>query len=206
MSVKEYQKQVAGQKHQIILNAASKIFLTVGYERTTLEMIAKEAGVSTATLYKHFPTKQTVFGEIMKAAWNVEIKFADAVDNDDIATKLIIIGNKYASLLRQPNIEALFRVIIAEAQRFPELGQELYRRGKEPFLKNLHSFLQTEVTNKRLEIEDIPLAARQFLGMINDLIFWPKFLITDLEISDSEVERVILEATETFIARYLVRK
>lgn len=206
MSLKEYQKQVAGQKYQSIINAASKIFLTVGYERTTLDMIAKEAGVSTATLYKHFPTKQTVFGEIMKAAWNVEIKFTDAVDNDDIATKLIIIGNKYASLLRQPNIEALFRVIIAEAQRFPELGQELYRRGKEPFLKNLHSFLQTEVTNKRLEIEDIPLAVRQFLGMINDLIFWPKFLITDLEISDAEVERVIVEATETFIARYLVRK
>jgi TetR/AcrR family transcriptional regulator, regulator of autoinduction and epiphytic fitness len=206
MTIKEYQKQVAGLKHQSILNAASKIFLTVGYERTTLEMIAKEAGVSTATLYKHFPTKRAVFGEIMEVVWDVQLKFVDAIDNVDIATKLLIVGKKYVSLLRQPNIEALFRVIIAEAQRFPELGEELYRRGKEPFLKNLHFFLQTEVNNKKLEIEDIPLAARQFLGMINDLVFWPKFLITDLEISDAEVERVITEATETFMARYLVRK
>jgi hypothetical protein len=49
------------------------------------------------------------------------------------------------------------------------------------------------------------MAARQFLGMINDVIFWPRFLVVDLEVGDAEVRRVVSEAVETFAARYARR-
>ncbi|MGI8504526.1 MAG: TetR/AcrR family transcriptional regulator [Hassallia sp.] len=206
MTIKEYRKQVADQKRQAILDAAIKNFLTIGYERATLEMVAKDAGVSTATVYKHFPTKRALFGGIMERIWSTELKLIDqTADSAEPAVILTTIGKEYARLLRQPNIEALFRVIIAEASRFPELGEELYRRGKEPYLKRLHEYLQNETSKKRFQIKDISLATRQFLGMINDLIFWPRFLITGLEISEAEVEQVVIEAVKTFLARYEVR-
>ena len=53
-----------------------------------------------------------------------------------------------------------------------------------------------------LVIGDVPLAARQFLGMITELVFWPGFLLTDLVISDADVEHVIAEAVTTMLTRY----
>jgi TetR/AcrR family transcriptional regulator, regulator of autoinduction and epiphytic fitness len=203
MPIEEYRKSVADQKRQAILDAAVQNFLATGYERTTLETVAKDAGVSTATVYKHFSTKRALFGGIMEHIWETEVDLVNSVDQGtDSVAILTAIAQEYAQLLRQPQVEALFRVIIAEAPRFPELGEELYYRGKEPYLKRLHTYLQKESELNRFQITDIPLAARQFLGMINDVIFWPRFLIMDLKISDSDIENVIINAVETFLARY----
>ncbi len=203
MPIEDYRKSVADQKRQAILDAAVQNFLATGYERTTLEMVAKSAGVSTATVYKHFSTKRALFGGIMERIWETEVDLANSVDQGaDPVAMLTAIAQEYAQLLRQPQVEALFRVIIAEAPRFPELGEELYYRGKEPYLKRLHAYLQKESELNRFQITDIPLAARQFLGMINDVIFWPRFLIMDLKISDRDIENVIANAVETFLARY----
>ena len=203
MPLEEYRRTVADQKRQAILEAAAKRFLADGYERTTLEMVAKAASVSTATVYKHFSTKRDLFGGIMAKVWETEVNAADlSIPNADPVTTLTAIGQEYARLLREPQIEALTRVIIAEAPRFPELGEELYRRGKKPYLEQLHVYLKREIEQAHYQIDDIPLAARQFLGMINDVIFWPRFLIMDLAITDVEVEHVVAEAVKTFIARY----
>ena len=203
MPIEEYRKTVAEQKRQAILDAAIENFLAIGYERTTLDMVAKSAGVSTATVYKHFSTKRALFGSIMERIWETGVDPSDSVEQGtDSVAILTAIGHEYAQLLRQPQVEALFRVIIAEAPRFPELGEELYYRGKEPYLKRLHTYLQKESELKRFQIEDIPLAARQFLGMINDVIFWPRFLVMNLEISEKDVEQVVTEAVQTFLARY----
>ncbi len=203
MALEEYRRSVADQKRQAILDAAVTHFLAIGYERTTLEMVAKEANVSTATVYKHFPTKRDLFGGIMARVWEAKVNAADLSTEDaDPEIALRAIGDEYARLLREPQIEALTRVIIAEAPRFPELGEELYRRGKEPYLKQLHVYLQREIDQHRFQIADIPLAARQFLGMINDVIFWPRFLVMGLEISEAELESVVSGAVKTFLARY----
>jgi len=203
MPIEEYRKSVADQKRQAILDAAVQNFLATGYERTTLEMVAKDAGVSTATVYKHFSTKRALFGGIMERIWETEVDLVNSVDQGtDSVAILTAIAQEYTQLLRQPQVEALFRVIIAEAPRFPELGEELYYRGKEPYLRRLHVYLQKESELGRFQVTDIPLAARQFLGMINDVIFWPRFLIMDLKISDSDIENVITNAVETFLARY----
>lgn len=92
--------------------------------------------------------------------------------------------------------------ISVPSPRFPELGEELYYRGKEPYLKRLHTYLQKESELQRFQIDDIPLAARQFLGMINDVIFWPRFLVMNLEISEEDVKHVVSGAVQTFLARY----
>ena len=203
MPLEDYRKTVAEQKRQAILDAAATHFLAIGYERTTLEMVAKEASVSTATVYKHFSTKRDLFGGIMERVWETKVNAAELSTEDaEPETTLTAIGWEYARLLREPQIEALTRVIIAEAPRFPELGEELYRRGKEPYLNQLHVYLQREIEQHRYQIQDVPLAARQFLGMINDVIFWPRFLVMGLTISDVEVEHVVAEAVKTFLGRY----
>jgi AcrR family transcriptional regulator len=198
-----YHARLAKEKRRAVLDAAVKRFLAQGYERTSLQDIAKEAGISTGTVFKHFPTKAELFGAIMAEVWEATPEAVPPyVAAGDPQAGLTVIGHDYARLLRQPNIEALFRVIIAEAPRFPEMGQALYEKGKKPYLDRLHRYLGEEAAAGTLIVDDIPLAARQFLGMINDVIFWPRFLVVDLAITDDEVACVVEGAVATFLARY----
>ena len=200
-----YRARVAGEKRSAILDAAVSKFLEGGYDRTSLEAIARAAGVSTGTLFKHFPTKAALFGAIMARAWENEPGAEGAVpEAGDPRAGLTAIGRDYARLLRAPGIERLFRVVIAEAPRFPELGRELYARGKAPYLARLRSYLEAEVAAGTLRIAEDELARsnRELLGMINDQIFWPRFLVVDLETSDEEVKLVVASAVETFMSRY----
>ncbi|MBC7972115.1 MAG: TetR/AcrR family transcriptional regulator [Verrucomicrobia bacterium] len=203
MGLEAYRAEITRQKQESILKAALVAFSEFGYDRTTIDYVAQQAKVSTATLYKHFSSKADLFGGIMAQVWRTDLISSTPVSPDlPPPSALLQIGQEYAQLLTSPNIQPLFRVVIAEASRFPELGNELYHRGKEPFLKRLHAYLHAQVVIGTLVIEDISLASRQFLGMINDIIFWPRFLIMDLKISDSDIENVITNAVETFLARY----
>lgn len=207
MGLARYRAEVSRQKQEAILKAALAAFLEFGYDRTTIDYVAQHAEVSTATLYKHFPSKADLFGGIMAQVWQTDyISSVPIPPSMSPQTALMQIGREYAQLLTSPNIQPLFRLVIAEVPRFPELGTELYHRGKEPFLKRLQAYLQAQVAFGTLTITDIPIATRQFLGMINDILFWPRFLIANLELNQSEMENVIVNAVETFLARYGVSR
>lgn len=198
-----YRDRVAKEKHDAIMDAAIAGFLAEGYDRTSLEAVAKAAAVSSATVYKHFPTKAALFGAIMSRMWENEPgDEARVPPAGDPRAGLLKIGRDYGTLLLNPQTVDLFRVIIAEAPRFPELGRELYEHGKKPYLDRLHLYLQSEIDTGRLAIDDIPTAGRQFLGMINDTVFWPRLLITDLEVREDEAALVIDGAVDTMLARY----
>lgn len=199
-----YQARVVAEKRRAILDAAAAAFLEAGYDGTTLEAVARRAQVSTGTLFKRFPTKAALFEAIMERIWETGPDGPAAPDASSLPVRdaLRAIGRDYARLLRAPGVEGLFRVIVAEVNRFPELGRALYERGKKPYLDRLHVQLKAAAADGAVSIADIPLAARQLLGMINDLIFWPRLLVKDLAVTDQDVARAVDEAVETFLARY----
>lgn len=201
--LERWRARVAAEKRGALLDAATALFLAEGYDGTTLEAVAKRAGVSSATLHKHFPTKADLFAGIMARMWETGGAETPGLPAPGAPRDgLRRIGDAYAALLRRSETVALFRLVIAEAPRFPELGRDLYEHGKRPYLDRLHEYLGNEVAAATLRIDDIPLAARQFLGMINDVIFWPRLLVVDLEIDDRETDRVVAAAVETFLARH----
>ena len=198
-----YRDRIVREKRGVLMDAAIALFLADGYDRTTLEAVAREASVSSATLYKHFPTKRELFGAIMARLWESEPGAEGTMPAAGNPRRgLTVIGCDYADLLERPQTVALFRVVIAEAPRFPELGRELYERGKRPYLDRLRVYLEQEIAAGTLRIDDVPIAKRQFLGMINDVVFWPRLLIVDLEVSAEESRAVVDQAVETFLKRY----
>jgi AcrR family transcriptional regulator len=187
-------------KRSEVLDAAVEEILEKGYAGATLASIAERAQVSTATVFKHFRTKADIFGAIMRRVWgNEEDSLPPAPDAGDPRSGLLAIGHDYAATITDPKIRALFRVMIAEVPRFPELGQELYEKGKRPYLDRLHHYLEAEIAAGTLVIPDVGLAVRQFLGMINDVIFWPHMLVVDLQEDQPEIDRVVEGAVETML-------
>ncbi len=198
-----YRETLKAAKRRAILDAALTVFLKSGYDHATLQEIAKVAGLSTGTLFNHFKTKYALFGAIMASFWEVEPGHTKPdLPHGAPESALLSTGHDYARLLCGPHTAGLFRIIIAEAPRFPELGRALWERGKAPYLNRLLDYLAAEVQAGNLIIKDVPLSARQFLGMINDVIFWPSMLIMEYVVTAADVERAVREATTTFLARY----
>lgn len=203
MSLEEYQAKIAAQKRGAILDAALALFTEDGYERTTTDKVAKLAEVSSATVYKHFPTKDQLFGAVMQRVWaeGASLELPSPPPGDPRAG-LMQLAQEYADFLLRPNAVPFFRMLIAEVERAPELGRELYERGKKPWLDRVTTYLAAERDAGRLVVADTTMAARQLAGMINDLVFWPKFLVKDLMVTQDEAKHVVAEAVETLLARH----
>ncbi|MBO9469556.1 TetR/AcrR family transcriptional regulator [Endozoicomonas sp. G2_2] len=200
-----YQRQISQEKRDAILDAALECFLDRGFSGTSLSRIARAADVSTATLYRHFPSKDELFAQI------IERPFLDA-SPESLAelpagqprTVLPEIAQHYARLILTPHFHPLVRALIAEALRLPEMGHALEQRGHGPFLAAVKAFIEREHALGTLRVADPGLAAEQFLGMISSVVFWPRMLNDERRPSSAKVQRSCDEAAATFLARYAV--
>ncbi|WP_444961637.1 TetR/AcrR family transcriptional regulator [Nocardiopsis sp. M1B1] len=196
-----YHRRVAEQKRAAIIKAATRLFLDAGYAGTSLAKVAEAAGVSKATLFKQFPTKAALFDAMVAESWAGE-------DDDlrpsagDLRAGLTALGRRYVTLLTRPGMAALFRIVIAELPRFPELGEAHFERGKMPYFDSVRRYLDAENALGTVKLDDTELAATQFLGMISNYVLWPRMLLIDWSPDDASMARVVDEAVLMMEARY----
>ena len=112
------------------------------------------------------------------------------------------IGRRYVALLTQPGMAALFRIVIAEVPRFPELGETQFKLGKMPYFESVRRYLAAENAAGTARLDDAEMAATQFLGMISNYVFWPRMLLARWEPDDSAITNAVDQAVLTMLARY----
>jgi TetR/AcrR family transcriptional regulator of autoinduction and epiphytic fitness len=86
--------------------------------------------------------------------------------------------------------------------RFPELAHAQFSHGKMPHFESVRRYLLAEHEAGTVRVEDVDLAATQFLGMISNYVFWPALLVPGWEVSGERVADVVDEAVRTMVARY----
>ncbi|MEV2246259.1 TetR/AcrR family transcriptional regulator [Streptomyces sp. NPDC049970] len=197
-----YHQRVSQEKRAAILRAATRLFLDSGYDRTSLAKIAEAAGVSKATLFKQFPTKAALFDAIVAASWQAGDGTEGTPTPGDLRAGLALIGRRYVALLTRPGMTDLFRIVIAELPRFPELAESQFHRGKMPYFDSVRRYLEAERDAGTIRLEDPELAATQFLGMISNYVFWPRLLLPHWAPDGAAVESVVDEAVLMMVARY----
>lgn len=202
-AVTTYHQRIAQEKRELILTAATALFLELGYDRTSLARIAERSGVSRATLFKQFPSKAALFDAMVTESWSTADD-EDPPPAGDIVDGLSTIGHRYAELLSRAQMTDLFRIVIAELPRFPELANAQFSHGKMPYFESVRGYLLAEHEAGTVRIDDVDLAATQFLGMISNYVFWPTLLVPGWEVSAERVAQVVDEAVRTLAARYAV--
>jgi TetR/AcrR family transcriptional regulator, regulator of autoinduction and epiphytic fitness len=197
-----YHQRVAGEKRASILAAATRLFSDGGYDGTSLARVAEDAGVSTATLFKQFPTKASLFQAIVEEFWGRNGALLPTLNPEQPRSGLVKLGREYADLLLRPGMAGLHRMVIAEAPRFPELAQIQFDLGKEPFFTRVYAYISSADEMASLRVPDVTSAATQFLGMISNVVFWPKLLLVDWNPTRQQIDETILGATDVMIAAY----
>ena len=193
-----------GRKYDQVLDGARDVFLQDGFEGASVDEIARAAGVSKATLYSYFPDKRLLF---------LEVATRECARQSDSALQEIDLARPPAEVLRAAATRMLtfmlselgrgvFRICVAESERFPELGQEFYRCGPAMVRATLVSYFRQAMARGELQIEDMELAADQFAELCKADMFPRMLMGVTRDFTPQEIARVVDGAVALFLARY----
>ena len=202
-------RRVAGReepvgKAETILAAAERAFLAGGFGAVTMDAIAREAGVSKATVYAHFHGKEELFGAVI--AHLSERRFggfsADALDPLDIAASLTTIARRFLDLVLSPEAIALNRIIIGEVIRFPVLGQVFWAAGPERIRAQIEAFLRRAAEAGSLAIPDPRMAAEQFAALARGEIHLRSLMRLEDPADPAALDAAAASAVATFLRAF----
>src|ERR1700727_2584817 len=130
-----------------ILRAARPIMLRDGLGGTARDRGAGERGIAKMTLYPHFPSKEALFEGLVTAtceSMREGLENAPTADTDKpIANRLADELSAFTSALIEPDGLALYRLIVADGWRFPELARVFDRSGMRVIRRRLAELLET---------------------------------------------------------------
>lgn len=191
------------RKRAVILRAARDEFYRVGFDGTKIERVARTAGVSTATVYHLFEGKAQLFEMVVEAAAIEVAEKSQSVRPGKGAARerLTEFARRYAAYMGDPSVWSIFGLVMAERQRFGEVGARFNALYKADFGKTLIDALRELEENGELRLDRASWAAGQFLGMIEHSVFFVP-MVRGQDTVVSAVEEIADDAVETFLARY----
>lgn len=193
-----------GRKFDQVLAGAQEVFLRDGFEGASVDDIARAAGVSKATLYSYFSNKSLLFMEMARIEMaNQGERMAACIDfTAPPETVLAQVGRGMMCFMLTEFGRRVFRIAVAESERFPELGRRFYETGPAFMHARLKDYLVGAVARGELQIEDFDLAASQFPELCKADLFPRLVFGMDEDFGEADMEHVLAGAVEMFMARY----
>jgi AcrR family transcriptional regulator len=151
-----------------MIAAATKVFLREGYGSASIDKVAHEAGVSTRTIYERFKNKADLLASVITRLVERDMVTLFGAELDRLSTRqaLITIGETVTGRVRAPEAAALFRIVAAEAPRFPALAAKM-RAGTKARVDNaVATYFRGQVLRGRLVLADPDRAAALFMQMV----------------------------------------
>jgi AcrR family transcriptional regulator len=193
------------EKRDSILNGAAQIFAARGYEGASMSAITAAAAVSKGTIYQHFPGKAALFAATV--ARECDRKLAHLFHNlgttEDVTATLLDIGTRFVAMLTSEVALSIDRIVVSEADRFPELAKIFFDSGPARAIATMASYLSAQTSAGRLAVPDPAFAAEQFLTMCQTRVVMRAKL--RLPVAAEESPRVVAAAVQMFLAVYGVR-
>ena len=162
--------QLAGDVDRRILRAATDLFLKLGFEATSCDQVAVEAGAGKASIYARYANKEELFAAVVRD--NVEHTLAPSGDVSvelPVRERLQAVGTSIVTHVFQRDVVALMRVVITTAYRMPDLARMTDRIGREHGVQRVAAAIAGRDADKPEVVERaLPLA-----GKFIDLVFVP---------------------------------
>jgi AcrR family transcriptional regulator len=157
----------------LIFEAARTEFAASGYAATSMDSVARRAGISTKTLYRVIPNKAALF-EAMIAdridafASVVRLRACDGSDIEKALREALIACGE---LILNGDVISLQRVILGDSEKFPEIAQIFYQKAIRRTEQTLANWLKAQSERGLVRIDNAETSAGILLGM---LVFQPQ--------------------------------
>lgn len=195
-------------KRSAIVEAAARVFLDQGYGAASMDAIAAEAGVSKQTVYSHFGAKDALFEAIIedKCDQLMAPVTLPAVPGQGPADALAELARRFLGVVLAPPNMSLFRVIVAESGRFPEVAEAFYRAGPAVAVGELAEHLAALDQAGSLAVPDPAASAKLFFAMLRGDLYIRRLLDLAAEPSAGKIEALVAQAVAAFMAAHAPEK
>jgi AcrR family transcriptional regulator len=156
------------ETRQIIYEAARQEFAANGYAATSMEAVARRAGVSTKTLYRLVPNKASLFEGMVsdrlgRLLANVNLRVVDHVGIEEALYAALM---ACAELLFDEEVVGLQRMVLQEACKSSDIAGIFYRNGVQGTATALADWLRVQKKRGLIELDDVEEAAGMLIGMV----------------------------------------
>jgi AcrR family transcriptional regulator len=186
------------------MNVAREVFFEHGYSATSMSAIAARLGGSKGTLYNYFKSKEELFAaQVRDMCSPLAHRMVDATEAAASPREaLITIGRDYLRHLFSEGSIKMFRILVAEAQRTPELAKLFYEVGPARGRKALEEFFAAARERGLLDVPDCALAAAQFLAICKGSTHLEFLLNLIPALTSEEIDKQVEQAVDAMMRLY----
>lgn len=192
-------------KRKQILVAATLLFTEQGYSSTSMDLIAKNAGVSKQTVYSHFGSKDELFAASIKQKCDsyqmTEISLGTASEPAEI---LFVLAKRFLAMLTSKEALAIHKICAYESKSYPQISELFYQEGPERIVNDVAKLMAEFDSKQQLIIPEAKFAALQFLNMVKGECWMRLEFNTKKQISESEINRYLDSSIAMFIKGYSI--
>lgn len=191
-------------KRQAILEAAKTLFLRHGYDGSSMDAIAAEAGVSKLTVYSHFTDKETLFSAAVKSKCEEQLPelFFELPEAVAIETVLLNIGRGFHALINSRESIELHRLMVTLGSQDPKLSQIFFDAGPQRILNEMERLLSKADKTGKLCIAKPKHAAEHFFCLIKGGANFRLLIGCCGPQEGEEAEQHVQEVVELFMRAY----
>jgi TetR/AcrR family transcriptional repressor of mexJK operon len=192
------------ERRDAILDVARACFLAEGYAATSMSTIAARLGGSKGTLYNYFRSKEELFAAMMEQQCSKlqEVLFDVSSVGDAPRERLTHYARNFLALLLSPMPLAVHRLIVAEGERFPELGRVFYEAGPKVVMKRIGDYLAELMDQGALRRADPFVAAQHFKDLAISGVHQPRLWGVIGDLTPEEMDAQVDRAVDTFMRAY----
>ncbi len=195
-------------KRDAIIKAAACVFMAHGYGAASMDQIANEAGVSKQTIYSYFGAKEALFEAIVhaKCAALTGRGVAKSNESKSLDDVLYDTASSFLNVVLAPESVTLYRTILAECVRFPELASAFYRSGPRSACDRLAGYLASIKDHQTVEFRDPVASAELYFSMLRGDMYMQCILSLRGMPNDDEVAVCAREVTNAFLNAHRIIK
>ena len=190
-------------KRRQIMDGARSVFLGSGFDGASMNDIARAAGVSKGTLYAYFNSKDELFEAIIRGEYAQSAERLCTFRREgDVREMLMDFGVRLISRMAEPGTRALARVVIAAAEKFPNVGRAFYEAGPLYGATRLAVELENLEKSGALKVPDSERAAWQFVDLCQSYVYKRLLFGVVDSISREDIEASVEAGVDVFMKAY----
>lgn len=190
--------KILGRKRNDILEAATRLFVERGYADSSMETVAQEAGAGIMTVYRHFASKDDLFTAVILKTYQGGVD-ADGWSDEPPEIGIPHLARSFLSKVLDPAQIGLYRGIVRDARRFPELAKQYYAAHATRRYDTLARYLSEQHAAGVLDVPRPAWSAALFASMLKTEVFEMLLFGVREEVPAKEQREIVARCSEAFI-------
>ncbi len=189
----------------LILDAAQKLFYHKGFDETSLEMIINESGGSRRSIYDEFGNKQGLLMAVIQRQVKLQTEIFTSINRDlEAKEALNQVCFEFVKGMLSPALMSLFRLVVQQVVKFPELGEMVYQKGPMAGILPLVEYLQYLAGQNKIKADNFQFSAQMLIEMAKGPLHTRSLLLPDSFATDEEIKQQVKKAVDIFLNAHAI--